>query len=119
MCVCEITEGCTYRSEIFDAILDATEDEGVPQRVKLVAAIVHDAGQEIVDIQWPQVVTIVPHCISYSASNHNGTTHTISYPPNKKLTTTLANSAQTFPFSFPQLFSSYKVCQILQCNCGC
>lgn len=58
---------CTYRSQIFDAILDATEDKAIPERVKLVAAIVHDACEEIVNVQWPQVIAIVPHCISYSA----------------------------------------------------
>lgn len=67
------TSSFTYRSQIFHAVLDATEDEAIPERVEFVATVVHDTCKEIVDVQWPQVIAIVPHCISYSVISHNST----------------------------------------------
>ena len=52
-----------YHAEVDFPIFDATKDESVPERVKLVAAVVHDTSQIVVNLFWSQRVTIIPHVI--------------------------------------------------------
>lgn len=57
----------TYHTQVLLAVLHSAENKAVPERVELVALLVHDAVEVIVNLYWSQVVSIVPHVVGGTA----------------------------------------------------
>jgi hypothetical protein len=71
----------TYIAQILYTIFHTAKHKGIPKWVKLVALVIHDTIEVAMDIRGTQSVTIVKHCISYSAQRGG---ESLSFPIKKK-----------------------------------
>lgn len=58
----------TYCAKVLLSIFHSTEDKRIPQRIKLIASVVHNSGQIVVNLFRSQRVSIIPHVVIEATS---------------------------------------------------